>query len=211
MRSDIGFFIFLIVYSALAHASVASDELLKLLDNTHSMQAGFIQKVSDTKGRVINQTEGQMAMQRPGKFRWDTKKPTAQLIVTDGKRLWIYDPDLEQVTIRFLETAAGETPALLLSNTNTTLEKDFRIEEISNHSTTRWFLLRPHDQGSVFALIKLGFVNNQIKEMQLQDRLGHMTAIQFNRVSTNQNVSPALFAFKIPAHVDVIDETRRLH
>ncbi|EKD72646.1 MAG: hypothetical protein ACD_45C00620G0002 [uncultured bacterium] len=191
-----------------AKASAVSDELVQLLNNTQSMQAEFIQTVTDHKGKVVNQSSGRMAMQRPGKFRWETRKPNPQLIVTNGQRIWIYDPDLEQVTIRVLAHAAGETPALLLSNTNETLEKDFQVQATQVSSAMRWFLLLPKDKGSVFAVIKLGFANNQIKQMQLQDHLDHITQIRFNNVTFNKVLSPSLFTFKIPARVDVIDETK---
>jgi outer membrane lipoprotein carrier protein len=193
----------------IAYADTASSDLTQLLNNVRSMQGGFVQTITDTKGKALNQTSGRMALQRPGKFRWETLRPNKQLIVTNGKKVWIYDPDLEQVTIRYLTKEAGETPALLLSDTNTTLAKDFRVQSMPAHSSIRWFLLTPSDKSSVFAAIKLGFENQQIKQMQLQDHLGHITQIQFNHVVINTRLSSSLFAFKPPSNVDVIDETRK--
>ncbi len=211
MRNMIRFFLLLIgyFYVSISYADATSAELIGLLNNVRTMQGEFIQTISNNKGKSISQTNGLMALQRPGKFRWDTKQPSKQLIVTNGTKVWIYDPDLDQVTIRFLTKEAGETPALLLSNTNSTLEKDFNVEVLNIKSPLRWFLLKPKDRGSMFAAIKLGFENQQIKQMQLQDHLGHVTNIQFNHVVINQALASSLFTFKPPAKVDVIDETHR--
>src|SRR5205085_330907 len=132
------------------YAGDASTDLIQLLNNVRSMQGGFVQIISDTKGRNLNQTSGRMALQRPGKFRWETIQPNRQLIVTNGQKVWIYDPDLEQVTIRYLSKEAGETPALLLSNTNSTLANDFQVQALPANSNVRWFLLTPKNKGSVF-------------------------------------------------------------
>ena len=93
-----------------------SEDLAALLNNTQSMRANFRQTVYDNRGKVIQKSVGYMAMQRPGKFRWESTSPIPQLIIANDSRLWIYDPDLEQVTIRSLSKEIGETPALLLSN-----------------------------------------------------------------------------------------------
>ncbi len=211
MRNVIRIFLLVLGYFcwSTVFADTASAELLGLLNNVRNMQGEFIQTISNNKGKTVNQTRGLMALQRPGKFRWDTRQPNKQLIVTNGRKVWIYDPDLDQVTVRYLTKEAGETPALLLSNTNSTLEKDFRVEVVNTNSSLRWFLLTPKDRGSMFEAIRLGFENQQIKQMQLQDHLGHITHIQFNRVVMNTGLSPALFTFKPPANVDVIDETKR--
>jgi outer membrane lipoprotein carrier protein len=200
--------IFFISFFSCAHANPASDTLTQLLNNTRTMQADFTEVVKDTKGKTLNRSQGKMSLERPGKFRWDVIKPNPQLIVTNGKKIWIYDADLEQVTIRYLSKEPGEAPALLLSNANETLTKDFSVDT-SNQTNTQWFSLRPKDKNSMFEFIKLGFQNQQITEMQLKDHLGHVTLIQFNRVVINNNLSPALFNFKVPAKVDVIDETHR--
>jgi len=172
------------------------------------MQADFSQVVTDTKGKTLNRAQGRMSLERPGKFRWDVMRPNPQLIVTNGKKIWIYDADLEQVTIRYLSKEGGEAPALLLSNTNETLARDFRVQT-ANHSSMQWFVLTPKDKSSMFETIQLGFINQQIRQMRLQDHLGHVTTIQFNRVVTNSHLSSSLFNFRAPTHVDVIDETRR--
>ena len=152
-----------------------------------------------------------MVLQRPGKFRWQITRPNNQLIVTNGSKLWIYDPDLQQVTIRMLGKEAGEVPALLLSNPTTTLARNFDVKRTDkNGSGLQWFVLTPRDRGSMFQAIQSGFANNAIQQMLLQDHLGQTTQIQFNRIVMNASLpSSSLFNFTPPGRVDVIDETTR--
>lgn len=205
------FVILLAIISAIAYADDAvNTNLTQMLKNMHSMQADFAQTIVDKKGRVLQKSYGHMDLQRPSQFRWDTQQPTKQLIVTDGKRLWIYDPDLEQVIIRKLVKAAGETPAMLLSDQDLALGNEFSIRQINNPSSAlQWYLLTPKDKSSIISMLKLGFQNQQIQQMQLQDNLGHSTNIVFSHIKINSPISASLFSFKPPAHIDVIDETKR--
>ena len=99
--------------------------LNQLLGQTLTMRADFTQVITDKNNKPLQSAVGKMALERPGKLRWEVLKPIAQLVVANGERLWIYDPDLEQVTIRYISKEMGETPALLLSNTEDTLAKKF--------------------------------------------------------------------------------------
>ena len=178
--------IILACFFSWAHAA-PSDDLTGLLSHIRTMQANFSQTVKDAKGKVLNQSQGNMSMERPGKFRWNVTQPDAQLIVANNQKIWIYDAGLEQVTIRFLGKEAGETPALLLSNTNETLAKDFQVN-MSTDAGVQWFVLKPKKPGSLLETIKLGFANAQIKQMQLLDHLGHMTLIQFSHIAVNNKL-----------------------
>lgn len=191
---------------ASADHQILSDRLAKI----NSMQADFTQIITDRKDKPVQKSVGHMSLQRPGKFRWNVTKPTAQLMVANGSRLWIYDPDLEQVTIHSLSKEIGETPALLLSNTQTTLANDFDVTmKQEKKSGLQWFYLTPKNPNSMLALIKLAFNNNQIREMDLEDHLGHVTEIEFYNILINAKLSASLFNFKPPAHVDIIDETKQ--
>ncbi|HSW69976.1 MAG TPA: outer membrane lipoprotein chaperone LolA [Gammaproteobacteria bacterium] len=191
-----------------AYAISDTETLTHLLNTIRSMQADFTQTVTDTKGKILNRSDGKMSLERPGKFRWEVARPNPQLIITNGRKIWIYDADLEQVTVRYLNQETSEAPALLLSNANETLAKDFQVQ-LASGPNAQGFLLTPKDKGSMFETIQLRFDNQQITQMQLQDHLGHVTMIQFKHVVTNNRLSPSLFQFKAPASVDVIDETRR--
>lgn len=174
------------------------------------MKANITQSVYDNRGKVVQQSFGKMALQRPGKFRWEVTKPIPQIVIANGTRLWVYDPDLEQVSIRALQGAAGDTPALLLSREKNSLEEDFKITTIlKGGASWKWFSLVPKNQDNMFAAVQLGFMNNQFSEMRLQDHLGHETRIQFKDIQMNINLPASLFNFKPPRGVDVIDETRK--
>lgn len=183
-----------------------SSDLAALLSSVQTMRADFTQHVFDNHGKKMQSAKGQMAMERPGKFRWEIKKPTPQTIVANTAKLWIYDPDLEQVTVRTLKHAAGETPAMLLTQ-NTALDKDFTIQE-NQGQNLRWFILTPKQKDNMFSSILLGFNGNQIREMKFEDHLGHVTVIHFDKVEMNASLSSALFNFKPPKNADVINEAQ---
>ncbi len=206
------FFSVLIIcfFTASAYAADApTTALLQLLNSIRTIQANFTQTILDERSKPLQQSSGRMALQRPGKFRWDVTRPNSQLIVTDGKKLWIYDPDLQQVTIRSLTKEVGEAPALLLSNPDASLAQKFHVQTANDNRGLQWFLLTPKNKNSMFAIIRLGFAKQQLQQMQLRDHLNHTTVIQFNRITQNVALSPALFTFKIPAQVDVINEAGR--
>jgi outer membrane lipoprotein carrier protein len=195
----------------MTHSAIASptEDLTKLLGGLKTMKSSFTQTVYDNHGKAIQTSHGEMALDRPGKFRWDVKKPVPQLIVANDKKLWIYDPDLDQVTIKKINLAAGDTPALLLSHVGTVLEDKYTVSSAAEKpASLNWFLLKPKSNDNMFETVKMGFNGSKIEEMRLTDHLGHTTAIKFNNASTNINLPATLFKFKSPKGVDVIDETR---
>lgn len=196
------------VVEANAATTPAAADFSRLLNNVQTMQADFTQSVIDKSMRQMQQSAGVMSLSRPGKFRWEVMKPNPQLIVSNGKKLWIYDADLEQVTIRLLSKQAGETPALFLSNNNGKLDKRFIVEQLPNRNAMQWYRLTPKDKSSLFSAITFGFLQNEIREMELQDHLGHTTVTHFHHVKINAPIAPEQFTFKLPPEVDVIDETR---
>src|SRR4051794_17750231 len=123
------FFLLMVVLStsSIAKTNSAADDLSLLLANLHSMQADFTQTTYDNYAKPIQQLHGRMALKRPGCFRWEVKNTLAQLIVANGDKLWIYDKDLAQVSIRSLQYDKGEAPALLLSHSNQSLDQDFIV------------------------------------------------------------------------------------
>jgi outer membrane lipoprotein carrier protein len=191
------------------NAETSATELSNILKSIHSLRANFIQTVYDNRGKAIQHSNGRMALQRPGKFRWEVMKPIPQLIIANGSRLWIYDQDLQQVTIRSLSKTSGETPALLLSHVNTFIEKDFTVQTLSQKSMGEvWFSLKPKKPDNMFSFIEMGFLNKQIHEMRFKNNLGHRTLIQFKNLNTNVRLAASLFYFKSSTKIDVIDETK---
>lgn len=202
-------FILLLTLQISSRAATPSVALTQLLSTIHTMQADFTQTISDSKGKLTEQSVGHMALQRPGKFRWEVTKPVAQLMVANNARLWIYDPELEQVTIRLLNKEIDNTPAMLLSHPdNVAIEKNFKVQTLNNVASLQWFALLPKNHDSMLAFIKMGFAHGQISEIDLQDHLGHSTVIEFYNVVLNHPLPASLFHFTSPAHTDVIDETR---
>ncbi len=189
-------------------AASTENNLTGLLQSLKTMRADFTQTVYDNRNKVVQKSFGHMALARPGEFRWEVTQPMPQLIIARQSRLWIYDKDLEQLTIRTLDESNGGTPALLLSHDTALLDKNFTVQRSSGEpSKLQWFLLTPKQRDSMFVAIKMGFEGNKIRVMQLKDHMGHHTLIQFDAASVNTALSPNLFRFKAPAHVDVIDET----
>jgi outer membrane lipoprotein carrier protein len=192
------------------YAATGAAELTDLLGKMKTMQAKFTQTVFDNNGKVGVKSYGSMALDRPGKFRWSVEKPMPQVVIANGDKLWIYDPDLMQVTIRSLKTEAGEAPALLLSHQNTTLETNYSIETMTDQKALRWFLLKPKQNDNMFASVKMGFdPKHQLKEMVLEDQIGHVTRVEFANIEMNKSLSAGLFTFKAPKGTDVIDETKK--
>jgi len=211
MKKYSALFIMVITFFQPAFAENPANSLTMLLGIIQTLQANFSQKISDNKGKILESSKGLLSLERTGKFRWEVNQPTKQLIVANGTRLWIYDPDLAQVTIRHLTTEIGTSPALLLSDPNLALVKDFEVT-VGSQSTpqVQWFILKPKNKDSMFATIQLAFNRHfEITRMILEDQLGHTTAVIFKDVEMNRPLSASLFNFKIPPHVDIIDETKK--
>jgi outer membrane lipoprotein carrier protein len=190
-----------------AFAADSAAELTGLLGAIKTMRASFIQTIFDNYGKPVQKSKGTMALERPGKFRWEVSQPMPQTIIANSQKLWVYDPDLQQVTIRNLKSEAGEAPALLLSHQNSDLQKDYSIEVITSKDSLQWFLLKPKKNDNMFESVKMAFANKQLKEMVLQDQIGHSTRVQFQKIQMNSALPASLFIFKAPSGTDVIDES----
>lgn len=194
---------------SVAYSATPTEAVSQFFASVHTMQANFVQTTFDNRNKPIQKSQGSLAFQRPGMFRWEIKRPIPQLIVGNGRRAWIYDPDLDQVVIRSLTKSAGETPALLLSQGNPAISREFIVRAIKNSSSLSWFALTPRKRDSMFERIDLGFSRGALQAMRLIDHLGHSTLIEFRNATFNLALSSSLFTFSPPANADVIDETRR--
>ena len=146
-----------------------------------------------------------MALSRPGRFRWQTNKPMAQTVIADGHRLWVYDVDLEQVTVKKQNPGMGGTVGLFLSGYNDSLARDFEVvrASVDHHDV---FDLRAKSSEANFKRVKLMFVGNALRGIVLFDQLGQQTDVQLSQVKTNPTLAPALFQFKAPKGVDVVKQ-----
>ena len=187
-------------------ADDAAARLNKVLLGLKSMQADFSQQTTDGKGRVIQAQTGRMSVKRPGLFRWETLKPSSQLVTTNGNDLWIYDPELLQATKQKLDHQVGNTPALLLSGDPRLLNESFVISEEQGSASEQVFLLKPRAKDALFDNLRVRFKGSQLQQMALADSLGQKTDIRFLNVKVNPALPSSLFEFTPPKGVDVIDE-----
>ena len=190
--------------SASAHAG-AIDKLHRFLDTTKTLRADFAQIVVAKNGKRPQQSVGVMMISRPGKFRWQIDKPYSQLLVGDGEKIWIYDPDLRQVTVKKMDAALGSTPAALLVGGNS-LEKNFTLREVGEREGMEWLEATPKSPDSGFEKLQLGFAGEDLKAMELFDNFGQTTSLAFSNVQRNPSLPAAIFRFVPPAGADVIGE-----
>ena len=183
----------------------AVDKLHRFLETTKTLRAEFAQIVVAKNGKKPQQSTGVMMISRPGKFRWQIAKPFEQLLVGDGEKVWIYDADLRQVSVKKFDATLGSTPAALLV-CNNTLDKNFTLREAGEHDGLEWLEAIPKGTDSGFEKLQLGFSGNDLKAMELSDNFGQTTSLLFARIERNVPIAPALFHFTPPAGVDVIGE-----
>ncbi len=173
--------------------------------STPAMKAQFKQTVLDRHGRKVQEVSGAMQLLRPGKFRWDYRKPYVQLIVGDGSKVWLYDPDLNQVTVRTMDNVLGSSPAALLAG-NLDVEKVFDLKDAGDAHGLEWVEATPKDSDGGFDHVLLGFKGDQLTEMELHDNFGQTTVIEFSGLERNPKFTSRTFHFVPPAGADVVGE-----
>ena len=188
-----------------AAASAGLDALNYFFTEITTFQARFGQIVLDETLVEIDDGQGTVWIQRPGMFRWDYEPPEAQQIVGDGENVWIYDIELEQVTVRAQDQALGKSPAILLAGGGD-LEDNYTIEDIGTQGRFDWVNLIPVDEDSGFSEVRIGFEDNRLRLMELLDNLGQRTRISFVDLRENVPIPLDTFDFTVPEGVDVIDE-----
>jgi outer membrane lipoprotein carrier protein len=195
-----------LLFAAPAFAA-PEDALFKFFDHLQSLKADFTQQVFGPGGKLQQTTKGQVIIQRPGKFRWDYSVPYEQHIVADGKKIWFYDVDLEQVTIKPQDSTMANTPASLLSGAGK-LSDQFDVLAVMREGKD-WFELVPKKSDSGFEALYLMLDKDMIRVMELKDSFGQFTRIGFENEVINKTYPASTFRLDIPADVDVIDETAR--
>lgn len=190
---------------SLTVAGEANKRLDDFFNNVQTISAEFSQEVLDPQQNTIQSSSGTMLLSRPGRFRWDYTKPYKQLIVADGKRVWLYDVDLEQVTIKKVDAVLGNAPALLLSG-NTPLEENFDMLDLGEKDGRFWIQLKPIRNDTGFESMTLAFGKTELEAMELHDSLGNLTRLNFKNIKRNIDIDEAQFNFTPPEGVDVIGE-----
>ncbi|MDD9812013.1 MAG: outer membrane lipoprotein chaperone LolA [Gammaproteobacteria bacterium] len=195
------------VAPAAAADSPGMQALQRFFSEVASLEARFEQVVLDENLNPIDTGRGVLRIQRPGRFRWDYAPPAAQVIVGDGARVWLYDVELAQVTVRSQARALGRSPAIWLAGGDADLEDAYRIEDLGAHGRIDWLNLIPRDAESEFSSVRVGFEAQKLHRIELIDSLEQRTRIRFFDLRENAAVDDSLFQFTPPAGVDVIDQT----
>lgn len=198
----------LLIFSLLlpvAATAAGVDALKTFLGQTQTVKARFAQMVLDKNLKTLQQAQGVMQFSRPGKFRWDYVKPYEQSIVGDGSKLWIYDKDLNQVTVRKLDRALGASPAALLAGSND-LERDYNLTNSGVQNGLDWLDAIPKSRDSVFERVRMGFGKSGLEAMELRDQFGQVTVITFADVERNPRIPDGVFRFTPPPGADVITD-----
>lgn len=188
------------------HADDAVSRLNQFVAEVSTFQAVFTQTIVDGEGNIIEEADGEFYLSRPGKFRWDYVTPYAQQIVADGQRIWFYDEDLEQITVKNQNEALADTPAGLLSGKSMP-EDAYNITTITKDDALQWVELTPKDDESNYQRVQLGFNDIGLQQMLMTDAFGQRTRLLFTEVNINPDLDAGRFDFTPPAGVDVVGDT----
>jgi outer membrane lipoprotein carrier protein len=189
----------LIALALPAHGRNVS-QLKDYYQSVQSLRGEFVQTTKDEAGQVIETARGKVLIERPDRFRWSYSEPFAQEIVADGKQLWVYDVDLEQVTVRPLKDVLGVGPALLLSGDYKTLEQSFAIQPEGDG----WFTLVPKRDDWDFQAVRLKMDEGVPQVIEVDGGLGQTTRLELTELQRNAKIDAAQFKFTPPPGVDVI-------
>jgi outer membrane lipoprotein carrier protein len=196
-----------VVSAALLGASMAfaqtSTPLDRYLEGLSSWQAEFAQTVVDSRGKQRVAESGRFVVRRPGQFRWETGQGPAQVMVADGRNLWFYDRDLEQVTVKPARSALTATPAMLLVG-SVNLRENFEITALPKSMGLEWVAVKPRGADAEFRSARLGFTSNDLRRMEIEDKLGQKTTLVFSKTQRNAVLPADAFAFQSPPGADVI-------
>jgi outer membrane lipoprotein-sorting protein len=208
--------------AAPAAAAPAATVLDRYLDGLMSLRTDFTQTVTDAKG-TVEAGSGSLVVQRPGRFRWDyepqadaaaspppaaadagTADQRGQLLVADGRNLWFYDRELQQVTVKPIDAALSSTPIMLLSGSAASLRASFEVSAAGTRDGLEWVDVKPRDEQADFSDAQLGFHGAELARMLVHNALGQTVRLDFSHSQRNGRVDAAAFVFKAPPGVDVI-------
>lgn len=172
---------------------------------TSSARGEFEQQVFDRNRKLMQSARGTFQFLRPGRFRWDYAAPNEQQIVGDGTRVWIYDKDLNQVSVRRLAAALGSTPAALLAG-SPGIEKAFELSDAGARDGREWMDARPREREAGFERIRVGFGAAGAEVMELVDYFGQTTVLRFSNLVRNPELDSGVFRFTPPPGADVLGD-----
>jgi len=183
-------------------AADAEQRLNAALKNMDNLSAEFKQTLLDEDKNIVQQSRGTLALQRPGKFAWIYTEPYEQHIVADGSELWIYDVDLDQVTVKSMDAGISNAPIMILMK-QSDVTQQFKVSEVGQRKFLYWVELEPQASDLEYTRIYIGIEDDNVRAMELQDQFGQSTQIVFENLRVGVVHNPATFKFVPPAGVDV--------
>lgn len=186
----------------------AVQALEEILQETQSLSASVLQLQMDQDGRELQESQAALVMRKPSSFYWELTEPYSELMVTDGDRIWRYEPDLEQVTIQHFDAELDRTPIMLLNGDADEIAATYEVSmgAMSGSNISR-FILVPRSPARLFERLAVTFRGAELIEMQFEDSLGQQTSLSFSDIVRNQPLSADQFSFTPPPGVDIIDTT----
>ena len=188
-----------------AEPGEAEQRLQAYLDRASTLSARFTQTLIGEDGEPGQRSSGLLHLVRPGRFRWDYREPYEQLIVSDGRQVWMYDPELEQVTVQTFDETLASSPAMLLSGSGAVAEA-FHIATLDREDQLYWVELVPRVADSDFQRVHLALDGDTPVRIELMDALGQTTRIELEAVALGVEVDEDLFRFVPPEGADVIGD-----
>lgn len=196
---------FVLIFSLMISFTANAVELKSYFDGWVGLKADFEQRVYDKDNKLQELSKGHLSIGMPSRFKFKYTKPFEQLYLADGKKLWFYDVDLEQITVSKQEDVLQQTPAMILSNPNE-LDKHYYIKELTNSGNAAAFELKPIKKDGQFETIRLGFIDGILKHMELRDSFARITFLEFSNLQKNPPFQKDEFIFTAPEGVDVIQQ-----
>jgi len=203
MRSR--FLIAVTLFAATCADAAPADSLRHFFSEVQTFSASFKQVVLDDGLNTLQESSGTLWIDRPDKFRWNYDSPFKQEIVGDGKKIWVYDKDLQQVTVRPLSGGLGYTPAVLLAGRGR-LEDSFTIKPLGTQGNLEWSQLTPKNKDGGFESIRIGFEQGKLRVLEMLDGFGNTTRVTLQTSAENIKIEPGKFQFTPPRGVDVVGE-----
>ena len=197
--------LFVVLLTSTLAGATSLERFQVYVRTTQAARADFEQKVYDRNKKLVQESHGSFVFLRPGRFRWTYAKPYPQLIVGDGERVWIHDPDLNQVTVRRLARALGSTPAALLAGASD-IEKAFELSDAGDKGGLAWLEARPREREAGFDRVRLGLGVSGVEAMELVDHFGQTTVLRFTSIVRNPKLDGSEFRFTPPKGADVLGE-----
>lgn len=205
MKTTIATLLLAASFALPAQAQNARDMIEDYFGGLDTLAGDFSQEVTDPDGRIVEEASGRVYLSLPDRFRWDYTDPYEQIIVADGRRVWLYDVELEQVTVRDQSEAAKDSPMLVLADT-ALMDEFFETEELGRRDGYQWLRMIPKDEESQFQAVEVAVDSDGLRCMIFHDRFGQKTELTFTKLERNADLDEEQFQFTPPDGVDVIGD-----